>query len=271
MAANACSRKHDVRVPPDQERVEVDAALLAATRRRYAGRGDVEDQLWWLAHPGTRAPSGAEDPVPALEAARAGLYRPGASPTDSAALLRELAAVSADRDAARTALHDAEAEREAQAPGAPNAVRSHPVRMLLGVAIAALLIGGASGFAVGRFGRAPAPVALARFAVRQQAADVPPSTAMLPASVIPSTYRLLGTSSSTGTFAYAAKAADGRVCLVAVLLAQAAYTSCTSEAGFAVAGLALSLHADTDPTDDSGVGKPVEIDPHWGPDGAFGF
>lgn len=260
-----------MRVPSDRERVDADAPLLAAARRRYAGRGDVADQLWWLDHPGMRAPSGAEDPVPALEAARAELYRPGGSTADPEALQRELAAVAADRDAARTALREAEAERPTPASRAAPVRRSHPVRLVVGVAVAGLLVGAGTGLAVGRFGRSPTPAALARFTEAQHPADIPATSAVLPTFVIRSTYRLLGTSPSTGAFAYGARATDGRVCVIAVVLAQSSYAACTSDAAFAVSGLELSLHANADPTDDSGIAKPVEIDPHWDPDGAFHF
>jgi hypothetical protein len=272
MTANACSRKHDVGVPSDRERVDADASLLAAARRRYAGRGDVADQLWWLEHPGTRSPSGADDPAPALEAARAQLYRPGGSSADPEALRSELAAVTADREAARAALREAEeeAERSASAPDRPSRLAS-PARLLIGVALAALLAGAGVGLAVGRFGRAPSPAALARFDAGQRTADRPPSTAVLPTFVTPSSFRLLGSSSSTGVFAYGARAPDGRVCVIAVVLAQASYAACTSEAAFAVSGLELSLRANADPTDDSGAVSPVEISPRWSPDGAFTF
>ena len=260
-----------MRVPSDRERVDVDAPLLAAARRRYAGRGDVADQLWWLDHPGTLAPSGVHDPVPALEAARAELYRPGGSAADPAALQRELAAAAADREAARTALREARAERPARTPDTGPVRRSRPARLVVGVAIAALLIGAGSGLAVGRFGRSPTPVALDRFQERQRPGDLPQSTAVLPTLVVRSTYRLLGSSPTTGTFAYAAKAKDGRVCIVAVVLAQASYAACSSTAAFAVSGLTLSLHANADPTDDSGFVHPVEISPTWSPDGTFSF
>jgi hypothetical protein len=258
-------------VPSDRERVGVDASLLAAVRRRYTGRGDVADQLWWLDHPGTRAPSGAEDPAPALDAARAELYRPGGSTADPDALRSELAATAADREAARAALRQAEAERPAPSSGIAPADRPRRMPLLAGVAVAALLVGAGAGLAVGRFSRAPAPAALARFDSGQRAADRPPSSAVLPTFVVRSSYRLLGSSPSTGAFAYGARTADGRVCVIAVVLAQPSYATCTSEAAFAVAGLELSLHANADPTDDSGTVHPVEIDPRWSADGGFSF
>ena len=260
-----------MRVPSDQERVDADASLLAAVRRRYTGRGDVADQLWWLDHPGTRGPSGAEDPAPALEATRTELYRPGGSTADPEALRTELAAIAADREAARTALREAEAERPAPRSGIAPGRRSRRVPLVAGVAVAALLVGAGAGLAVGRFSRAPAPAALARLDAGQRAADRPPSTAALPTFIVRSSYRLLGSSPSTGAFAYGARATDGRVCVVAVVLAQDAYAACTSEAAFAVAGLELSLHANADPTDDSGTVHPVEITPRWSTDGGFSF
>jgi hypothetical protein len=259
----------DVRVPTDRARIDADASLLAAARRRYTGRGDLADHLWWLEHPGTRGPSGAEDPAPALDAARAGLYRPGGAAVDPEALRNELDALTADREAARSAVREAEAERSAPTPGLGR--RSHPVRLVVGVALAALLIGAGAGLAVGRFGRAPTPAALGRFDVGQRQGDLPSSTAVLPTFVVRSSFRLLGASPSTGAFVYGATARDGRVCIIAVVLAESSYAACTSEAGFAVGGLGLSLHANADPTNDSGIAQPVEISPRWSPDGGFAF
>ncbi|MGT2425427.1 hypothetical protein [Amnibacterium kyonggiense] len=108
-------------------------------------------------------------------------------------------------------------------------------------------------------------------ATPQRGRDVPPRSAELPPLAPRSAYRLLASSPSTGAYAYGVRRSDGEVCLVVVVLARSAYSTCTSEAAFAVAGLSLALRADVDPEDDSGAAPPVSIEPHWAPDGRVTF
>lgn len=253
----------------DPQHVATDPGLLAAVQARYRGRGDVADQLWWLAHPGSTAPSGRPDPLVALEAARTALYRPGGGAPDPEGLLRELSAADADREAARIALQ--EADTATPAPVSPAPRRRAGAGIIAGVAAAALVVGLAIGLAAGLLAHARPPAALGVFDVPQQPRDVPPYVAKLPAGVPPSSLRLLGSSSTTGAFAYAARTRDGRVCLVVVVLAASATSTCASEPAFAASGLSLSLFANVDPEDDSGFVQPREIDPTWTPDGRFSF
>ena len=44
-------------------RIERDPGAGARAERAYRGRHDFRDALWWAAHPGTAAPSGAPDPA----------------------------------------------------------------------------------------------------------------------------------------------------------------------------------------------------------------
>jgi hypothetical protein len=257
-------------VPSDWERVAGDPALLAALRRRYTGSGDVLDRLWWLEHPGATAPSGAEDPAAALERTRRGLYRPGADPQGSQRLARAEEAVAADRAAVTRALEEVDAERPADRSSAVARVPRASRALLAGAVAAALLLGAAAGFAAGRFVRPGAP-ALQVFDRAQREADRPPSSARLPDTVRRSSLREVGSASSSGTVLYAARATDGRVCLVAVVLAADAVLTCSTDTAFAEAGLSLGFEALIDPTDDSGTIRTQQISVVWRPDGAVRF
>ncbi|GAA2750259.1 hypothetical protein [Amnibacterium kyonggiense] len=258
-------------MPSDPGHVAVDAELLADARRRYTGRGDLADQLWWLEHPGTRGPSGAEDPAPALEAARAALFRPDRpADADPDEIRRRLDLLDADRAAARSAIAAARADAPPQAATVPPPRRPRSA-VPVAVGLAALIVGAVLGFAVARSAAAPTSSALAVFDSVQRAQDVPPATADLPPVAARSGYRLLGSSPTTGAYAYGVRRSDGDVCLVVVVLATSTYSTCTSAAAFALGGLTLGFQADVDPTDDSGVVQPVGIHPSWAPDGGFSF
>jgi hypothetical protein len=137
--------------------------------------------------------------------------------------------------------------------------------------VAALLVGAGVGFAAGRFSGGPRPAGLAVFARAQRADDRPPSVADVPSTVVRSSTRFLGASGSTGTSVYAARANDGRVCLIAVVLADQGITSCASDAAFADSGLSLAFSASVDPTDDSGIVAAQELRPTWTPEGRLTF
>jgi hypothetical protein len=261
------------RVPSDWERVAADPALLAAVRRRYTGSGDVLDQLWWVEHPGTAAPSGAEDPAVRLEQERRALYRPGATTRTAGTLQQEEAALRADRAAARRALDDSDSDSDrAPRPTTPaGAQRNAPRRAVAAAAIAALLVGGAAGLVVGRSGIASRPAALEVFDRGQREADRPPASVTIPESVRPDTLRQLGAASSSGTVLYGAMTHEGRICLLAIVLAVDYVVTCSTEAAFAASGLTLGFEARVDPVDDSPVVPVQQLSSTWSPDGRVHF
>jgi hypothetical protein len=55
-------------------RMERDPDIGASARRAYRGRHDFHDALWWAAHPGTTAPSGAPDPALELRRLRSAAF-----------------------------------------------------------------------------------------------------------------------------------------------------------------------------------------------------
>jgi hypothetical protein len=259
-------------VPSDWERVVDDPALLAAARLRYTGSGDVLDQLWWIEHPGAASPGGAADPAVRLLRDRQDLYRPGGDPRRADALRREESSIAADRDAARQALAESIAAGDRQPAGAargsvPGAAR----RTLAGAVVAALVIGGAAGFAAARFSAAGRPAAVAVFDRRQTPDDRPPGTAPLPSNAVRPSLRHLATSSTTGAALYAARSRDGGICLVVVVRALEYRETCTSDAAFALSGLSMTFAAAVDPTDDSGIVRDREISPTWTPEGEVRF
>lgn len=259
-------------MPSDWERVAADPALLAALRRNDAGPGDPLDRLWWAEHPGEPTPAGLPDPAAAVETARRALFRPGASPGAADEVARASIAAEEGLLAARRALAAADAEMRARpAPGVGPGPSGGVRRLLVGPVVAALLIGAAAGFAGGRFTARPAPAALAVFDRAQQADDLPPSIAVIPSAVLRRSTRLLGSSSPSGTSMYAARTADGRVCMLAVVLARYAAGSCTTDAAFTEAGLSLTFPASVDPQDDSGPAAPQELTPRWSPAGGLTF
>lgn len=54
--------------------IERDPSLAAGVASAYSGRHGVLDALWWLAHPGTAAPSGRPDPALELNGLRAARF-----------------------------------------------------------------------------------------------------------------------------------------------------------------------------------------------------
>jgi hypothetical protein len=260
-----------VRVPSDWERVAGDPALLAALRRRYAGSGDAMDRLWWLEHPGEPTPEGSEDPAAALDRARRELYRPGAAPQDAGRLQAAEAAIAEDRDAVVRALRSLDADPPArQRTGSPGAARRRSRGVVAGAVATALVLGAATGFAIGRFVHPDAP-ALQVFHRSQREADRPPSATHLPASIRRSSLREVGSASSSGTVLYGARATDGRVCLIAVVLVADTLVTCSTDTAFADGGLSLGFQALVDPVDDSNVIRMQQITVVWRPDGAIRF
>lgn len=253
-------------MPSDWDRVASDPELLAAVRRAYAGSGDVLDQLWWLEHPGEPAPSGAEDPAARVEAARRAAYRPGGSADAAAAAQAEL---DADRVAAVEALRHAEAHRSRPVEARSSAPA--PLRLVVGAAVAVLVLGAAIGFGTARFVGTGRPAALAVFDRAQTAADRPPASAPLPSWATRSTLRFIGTSTSSGAVLYADRRPDGRVCLIVVVLALDDIGTCTTEAAFRASGLTLTFRTAVDPETDSPVLRLREISPTWAPDGSVRF
>ncbi|TFD82566.1 hypothetical protein [Cryobacterium fucosi] len=53
---------------------ETDLGLVIALRAAYRGRHDVQDALWWRAHPLSRTPGGRPDPLVGLGAEQAAVY-----------------------------------------------------------------------------------------------------------------------------------------------------------------------------------------------------
>lgn len=261
-----------MRVPSEWERVAADPALLSAVRARYAGSGDVLDQLWWLEHPGDASPGGALDPAVRLERDRQARYRPGAAPVDTDAVHRDEAAVADDRAAARQALVEAAAELPRPVAAAPpGRAGGVAVRTVAGALVAALAVGAVAGFAIGHvIGVRPA-AALAVFDRAQRQDDRPPGTAPLPSITVRSSLRRLGSSATTGVEVYAMRSRDGRVCMVAVVHAVRYLETCATDAAFDVDGLSMRFEAAVDPIDDSGVSADQEIEPTWSPDGSLRF
>jgi hypothetical protein len=105
----------------------------------------------------------------------------------------------------------------------------------------------------------------------QRPDDRPPASAPLPDGIAASSLRLLGSSSASGTEVFAARARDGRVCLVAVVLALEFHSTCTTESAFALDGLRLAYDARVDPADLSGAVRIQEITATWSPAGAVRF
>lgn len=259
-------------MPSDWERVGADPALLAALRRRYIGSGDPLDVLWWTEHPGERTPAGLPDPADEAEAARRALFQRGATTTTATEVERAVSVATSDREAALRALAEADVEA-GPSPTPVGATRAaRPTRLVLaGAVVAALLVGAGAGYAAGRFSHAPTPAAFGVFSRAQRADDRPPSIADLPAVVSRASTRLLGSSTTSGTSVYAARASDGRVCLLAVVLAERVIGSCATDAAFADSGLSLTFPTTVDPTDDSGVVALQELSPRWTPDGRLSF
>jgi hypothetical protein len=256
-------------VPSDWERVAADPALLASVRARYPGRGDVLDQLWWAEHPGAATPAGVEDPAAALARTRQALYRPGAAIGDADRVGRAEAHAADDRAAALEALRAADVDRPARAsvPPPPRASRA----VLAGVGVAALLVGAAAGFSAGRLAHGAEPAALQVFDRAQREADRPPASVPSPVRVRRSTLREIGSASTSGTVLYGARATDGRICLLAVVLAADAVATCTSESAFAASGLSLGFETRVDPVDDAGPAAPQQMSVTWSPDGRVRF
>jgi len=252
-------------VPSDRDRVVADPALLTAARARYTGRAPLVDVLWWLEHPGEPTPEGRPDPAVGLESRRRALYRPGAGGDDR--LLDDEAAAARDAEDARAAVAAALAGRRPAARLLRPSRR--PVRLLVAAGVAGLLLGGAAGALLVRPpGR---PAALAVFDRAQREEDRPPASAPLPDGIDPASLRLLGSSSESGTAVYAARARDGRVCLVAVVLALEFRSTCTSVDAFRVDGLRLAYDARIDPADLSGAVRVQEIAATWSPSGPLRF
>ena len=125
-------------------------------------------------------------------------------------------------------------------------------------------IGAGTGLAVGRFGRSPTPAALARFTEAQHAGGHPGDErgaadlrdpVDLPAArhlAVHRRVRLRRRGRRTAGSAWSPSCSRSR-----------RTPRAPPTPAFAVSGLELSLHANADPTDDSGIAKPVEIDPHW--------
>jgi hypothetical protein len=98
-----------------------DAALRETLRAAHRGRLDVQDALWWRAHPLTPTPDGTADPASALAPLQAAVYSrdaPAAPERERrlAALTSQLAADAAALDA--TLARFAEGERTLPASGA---------------------------------------------------------------------------------------------------------------------------------------------------------
>lgn len=258
-------------MPSDWERVAADPALLSAVRARYAGSGDVLDQLWWLEHPGDASPGGALDPAVRLERDRQARYRPDAEPVDADAVHRDEAAVAQDRAAARQALVEAAALPRPVTAAPAGRAGGFGGRTVAGALVAALAVGAVAGFAIGHVISVRPAAALAVFDRAQRQDDRPPGTAPLPSTTMRSSLRHLGSSATTGVEVYAMRSRDGRVCMVAVVHAIRYLETCATDAAFDVNGLSMRFEAAVDPIDDSGVSADQEIEPTWSPDGLLRF
>jgi hypothetical protein len=264
-------------MPSDWERLSDDAALLAEVRRRYRGRGDPADQLWWTSHPGEDGPSGAPDPMIGLDADRVDLYRRGATGEQVDALTDQRVLLDEDRRLAQEALQEAIAARGPARPGtrpiggsarAGSGAARTVVTLLAGMSLLA------AGFVLGRSAgaSAPQPTPTARaYRVLERPQETPDR---IPATVRPrfvraSSTRLLATYGSIGTEVYGARADDGRLCLLVVVLGAKPTGTCTTESGFTTAGLFVAFTAGADPVNDSGLRPSDQIGLLWMADGTL--
>jgi hypothetical protein len=272
-------------MPSDWERITEDPALLSDARRRYRGRGDVADQLWWLQHPGTDAPSGAPDPKLLLRTARRGLYRRNPVLADAAAVARQQEQEDADRELARRAVSEAVDARWADAApvGTPVVPKDRPGasfrrtplvggRLLVTLVVAAalvltgVLLGRASSPGVGV--NASSGRAYEVLDRQQRPLDRIPDD-IRPGFVRSTSTRAIAHYWSIGTDVYAARADGGRICLVTVVLGTRSASSCTTDAAFTMAGLFLQVEAAADPVDDSGRVPLDQIGLLWLKDGTL--
>jgi hypothetical protein len=99
------------------ERALGDPGFLERVARRYGGRHDLLDALWWLDHPGQPGPSGAAPPLAALAGARRTLYARDTSPGAVARYTAAAAVEAADRSALLEAIAEAERSQAAAAAG----------------------------------------------------------------------------------------------------------------------------------------------------------
>jgi hypothetical protein len=254
-------------VPTDEERVAADPALLAEARRRFAGRGDLRDHLWWLAHPGEPTPEGLADPAAAVAEARLDLYRRHGG--DRHAAVAEAAAVEQDRALARRAVAETLATAPPVTAPAPVGTRRRGTRAagpLVAAVVAALVLGAIAGALVTRATAVPPGGPPAALSAPQRDADLIEAAAR-PAFVDPHSTRLLRTLSTTGTRLYGARDRDGELCLVAVVLGSRSASTCTPEAAFRRDGLRIAVQATADPVDDAGTTPGVDLQAWWTPRG----
>ena len=81
----------------------------------------------------------------------------------------------------------------------------------------------------------------------------------------------MGSAATSGTVVYGAKAKDGRICAVAVVVAADFVATCSSPTAFADSGLTLAYEAVVDPTTDSGEITRQQLSLTWTPDGPVRF
>lgn len=81
-----------------------DPAFVQRFVAAYAGRHDALDALFWLRHPDSEAPSGAESPAAVLRTARAAVYRRDAGEDDRRRVQALASAIAGDEEATRAAI-----------------------------------------------------------------------------------------------------------------------------------------------------------------------
>lgn len=259
-----------MRVVTDWDRVEGDRALLSAASTLYRGSGALVDQLWWIAHPGERSPSGREDPAVSVEAARRALYRRGGD-GDADAVSRAEASLREDRARATAAVQEALRLRPSAVSGASRRPRPRPLiaaAMVVGVVLGVVVDRTVLSLATPADRAAGSPAAFRVFERQRRPADLPAATA-IPTFVRRSSIRLLRPFSSIGTSVYGARTPDDRVCLVAVVLSGRSAATCTSPRAFVEAGCSLVIVASADPIDDSGRRPSDELEFLWDADGTL--
>ncbi|MEJ3404296.1 hypothetical protein WDJ51_06105 [Rathayibacter sp. YIM 133350] len=97
------------------ERVIADEALRRSVQQKFAGDGDVIDELWWVDHPDDAAPSGRESPLAQIRVLQRNAY----------------AADGRDRDGAAHQLAEAQKRRSMQRRFALEAVTAADAAVVL--------------------------------------------------------------------------------------------------------------------------------------------
>ncbi len=287
----------------------VDSRTVADVQRRYGGRHDVRDALWWRSRPGAPAPSGALDPRLHRDRLAAVAYGRDGSPEDLRDLVDVESALARDEsmldallaDAATIvpphseAMHPAaatdatgqsvaeqsEAEQSvADVAGTPRAARRWPV-VVTAVAVVALaatsaMLGVRLFSAEASLSGAPPTTGADPLALfdREQAVDDVPD-ASLPYDYEPASIRRLLRPDQVGLsddyVLYGARTDREEVCLVLVLPDANTASSCVSLAEYRRNGVRVSANVLRTSRESLGSRIPVAHTVTWQSNGAFQF